>query len=117
MRARRGRPETAGVRRTLDPVTAAELRPRLVEVARRLCGSSQLAEDLAQETYVRVLARPRAVHEHGDFAYLVRTLRNVLTDHWRRERRRPVAAVEVAEHAAHDHGAALRAVELHRALA
>src|SRR5262245_48444214 len=75
--------------RTLDPQSAAAHLPRLRRCARSLCGSSQLAEDLTQETYVRVLARPRRVHEDSEFPYLARTLRNVFLDHWRSEQRKP----------------------------
>ena len=58
--------------KTLDPQSAAAHLPRLRRFARSLCGSSQLAEDLTQETYVRVLARPRRVHEDSEFPYLAR---------------------------------------------
>ena len=74
---------------TLDPQSAAAHLPRLRRFARSLCGSSQLAEDLTQETYVRVLARPRRVYEDSEFPYLARTLRNVFLDHWRAEQRKP----------------------------
>jgi len=77
----------------LDPQSAAAHLPRLRRFARSLCGSSQLAEDLTQETYVRVLARPRRVHEDSEFPYLARTLRNVFLDHWRSEQRRPPVGV------------------------
>ena len=79
--------------KTLDPQSAAAHLPRLRRFARSLCGSSQLAEDLTQETYVRVLARPRRVHEDSEFPYLARTLRNVFLDHWRSEQRRPPIGV------------------------
>ena len=74
----------------LDPQAAAAHLPRLNRLAFALCGSSQLAEDLTQETYARVLARPRRVQSHSTFHYLARTLRNVVHDHRRAERRRPV---------------------------
>ena len=64
---------------TLDPQSAAAHLPRLRRFARSLCGSSQLAEDLTQETYVRVLARPRRVYED--------------IDHWRSEQRKPPVGV------------------------
>ena len=39
---------------------------------------------------MRVLARPRRLRRGGsDFHYLARTLRNVISDHWRAERRQP----------------------------
>lgn len=79
----------------LDPEAAARQRPRLLAVARGLCGSPQLAEDLTQETYARVLAKPRRIAHDSDFPYLVRTLRNVANDHWRSERRQPPVVAEV----------------------
>src|SRR4051812_36454039 len=75
--------------RALDPQSAAEHLPRLRRFAGSLCGSSQLAEDLTQETYVRILARPRRVHGESESPSLARTLRNVYLDHWRSEQRRP----------------------------
>src|SRR5215218_6792836 len=74
----------------LDPDAAARHRARLLAVARALTGSQQLAEDLTQETYARVLAKPRPLSDGADFPYLVRALRNVANDHWRSEQRRPV---------------------------
>jgi RNA polymerase sigma-70 factor, ECF subfamily len=73
----------------LNPETAAEHRPRLLDVAYSICGSRTLAEDLVQETYARVLAKPRRLEAGAAFPYLVRALRNVAKDHWRAEQRRP----------------------------
>jgi RNA polymerase sigma-70 factor, ECF subfamily len=73
----------------LDPDAAAALLPRVNRLAYSLCGSRHLAEDLTQETYLRVLARPRRLHTGTEFPYLARTLRNVLYDHRRSERRKP----------------------------
>ena len=73
----------------LDPDAAAQHRVRLLAVARALTGSPQLAEDLTQETYARVLSKPRRLTDGADFPYLVRALRNVANDHWRSEQRRP----------------------------
>src|SRR5437764_15275988 len=73
----------------LHPEIAAEHRARLLVVALSLCGSRPLAEDLVQETYARVLAKPRPLREGAVFPYLVRALRNVARDHWRTEQRRP----------------------------
>jgi RNA polymerase sigma-70 factor, ECF subfamily len=81
----------------LDPDVAAQHRCRLLAVARALCGSTQLAEDLTQETYARVLAKPRRLSDGADFPYLVRALRNVANDHWRSEQRRPIVVGEVDE--------------------
>src|SRR3954471_14768015 len=73
----------------LNPEIAAEHRARLLDVALSICGSRTLAEDLVQETYARVLAKPRPLREGAVFPYLVRSLRNVAKDHWRTEQRRP----------------------------
>jgi RNA polymerase sigma-70 factor, ECF subfamily len=73
--------------RRLDPYHAADHLTRLYRLAVGMCGSRELAEDLVQETYARVLARPRVVRGDG-FSYLARSLRNVLINHVRAEARR-----------------------------
>jgi RNA polymerase sigma-70 factor, ECF subfamily len=78
---------------TLDPERAAEHLPRLFRLAWSLCGSRHLAEELTQETYVRVLARPRRLRG-GDYAYLATTLRNVHADHRRTAHRRPIPVAD-----------------------
>jgi RNA polymerase sigma-70 factor (ECF subfamily) len=104
--------------RLLDPDAAADQLARLYRLAWSLCGSRHLAEELTQETYARVLARPRRL-KGNDFQYLARTLRNVLSDHWRAERRRPVAvsddvlADELAADCAADPEAASRVGEVY----
>jgi RNA polymerase sigma-70 factor (ECF subfamily) len=76
----------------LDPERAADHLSRLYGLAWALCGSRHLAEDLTQETYARVLARPRRLRAGNEFQYLAQTLRNVAADHWRADRRRPEPA-------------------------
>jgi RNA polymerase sigma-70 factor, ECF subfamily len=78
----------------LDPHAAAALLPRLNRLAYSLCGSAQLADDITQETYLRVLARPRRLRTALEFPYLARTLRNVLADHGRAQHRQPMLAGE-----------------------
>jgi len=74
----------------LDPHAAAAHHARLNRLALSLCGSAQLADDLTQETYLRVLSRPRRLRgATGEFPYLARTLRNVLNDHRRAQKRQP----------------------------
>src|SRR3954449_9318880 len=80
----------------LNPDIAAEHRSRLLDVALSLCGSRPLAEDLTQETYARVLAKPRSLREGAVFPYLVRSLRNVCKDYWRNEQRRPQGIGDLA---------------------
>jgi RNA polymerase sigma-70 factor (ECF subfamily) len=85
--------------RLLDPHAAADHLDRIHRLAWSLSGSAHLADELTQETYVRVLARPRRLRGDSDIHYLTRTLRNVLRDHWRAERRGPgVVGGEVLEY-------------------
>lgn len=49
---------------------------RLYRAAWALCGSREDAEDLVQETYARVLRRPRLLRAENDIGYLLRVLRN-----------------------------------------
>ena len=74
----------------LDPLAAAAHLPRLNRLAYSLCGSAALADDLTQETYLRVFARPRRLRGTREFPYLARTLRNVLHDHRRAQQRQPM---------------------------
>jgi DNA-directed RNA polymerase specialized sigma24 family protein len=53
-----------------------------------MCGSRDLAEDLVQETYAKVLSRPRLLRRDDDLGYLVNALRNTWYSHLRDERTR-----------------------------
>jgi RNA polymerase sigma-70 factor, ECF subfamily len=77
-----------GDRRRLDPETAGDHIDTLFRAACALCGSRQLAEDLVQETYVKVLARPRFMRRDDDLGYLIKALRNTWYSHLRNERTR-----------------------------
>jgi RNA polymerase sigma-70 factor, ECF subfamily len=57
-----------------------------------MCGSRDLAEELVQETYVKVLARPRILRRDDDLGYLIKALRNTWYSHLRAERVRRAAA-------------------------
>jgi RNA polymerase sigma-70 factor (ECF subfamily) len=61
---------------------------RLYRAAWALCGSRADAEDLVQETFARVLARPRHVHAESDLAYLLTALRNTFLSSRRSSSRR-----------------------------
>src|ERR1700729_1676819 len=76
-------------KRKLDPQTLGDHIDRLYLAARALCGSRENAEDLVQETFARVLARPRTVNEGGERAYLMRALRNTFYSRLRTASRRP----------------------------
>lgn len=62
--------------RKLDPERLGDHVDRLYRAAWALCGSREDAEDLVQETYARVLARPRLLCRDDDLGYLLRALRN-----------------------------------------
>jgi RNA polymerase sigma-70 factor (ECF subfamily) len=83
------------VPRTLDPETLGDHLDRLFRAAWALCGSREDAEDLVQETYERVLRRPRFVRRDDDLAYLYRTLRNTHSNARRTASRRPRIAAEL----------------------
>jgi RNA polymerase sigma-70 factor (ECF subfamily) len=51
-----------------------------------MCGSRDLAEDLVQETYAKVLSRPRLLRRDDDLGYLIKALRNTWYSHLRDER-------------------------------
>lgn len=78
------------VPRRLDPDRAVEHLPRLYRAARAWTRSREEAEDLVQETYARVLARPRLLREVDEVGYLLRALRNTRISQRRTEGRRPV---------------------------
>ena len=46
-----------------------------------MCGSREDAEDLVQETFERVLRRPRFIQRDRDMAYLLRVLRHLCGSH------------------------------------
>jgi RNA polymerase sigma-70 factor, ECF subfamily len=79
--------------RQLDPAVAGDHVDRLYRAALSYCrGSRERAEDLVQETYARVLARPRFLRGDDDLGYLLRSLRNTFLSEQRRARCRPEPA-------------------------
>ena len=89
----------------------------------RCAGSREDAEDLVQETYARVLARPRLLRNEDDLGYLLRALRNTFLNRKRTESRRlrtsplPDELDLVADPQARSPEAALEAGELYAAVA
>ena len=76
-----------------QPLPAAHLSDhvdRMFRAAYALTGSRHDAEDLVQETFARVLARPRLVRRQDDPRYLLRALRNTWIDLQRARSARPV---------------------------
>jgi RNA polymerase sigma-70 factor, ECF subfamily len=87
--------------RALDPHTLGDHLDLLFRAAWALCGSRADAEDLVQETYVRVLRRPRFLRKDDDLGYLYRTLRNTYFNTRRTASRRPCVVAELDDvHAA-----------------
>jgi RNA polymerase sigma-70 factor, ECF subfamily len=77
--------------RELDPERSGDHLDALFRAAYAMCGSRDLAEDLVQETYLKVLSRPRLLRKDDDLGYLIRALRNIWYDHLRKERGRRAA--------------------------
>ena len=75
--------------RRLDPRAMGDHLDRLYRAAWAFCGTREDAEDLVQETFARVLAKPRMLRREDDLAYLLRALRNVFLTQRRTESRRP----------------------------
>jgi len=83
----------------LLPEVLADHLDRLYRAAWALCGSREEAEDLVQETYVRVLAKKRMIASDADaLPYLLTVLRNTFRSSLRTRSRRPrTAALEDAD--------------------
>ena len=75
--------------RQLDPERLGDHLDRLFRAAWALCGSRDDAEDLVQETYERVLRKPRFLRGDDDLGYLLRVLRNTYYSSLRTAGRRP----------------------------
>jgi RNA polymerase sigma-70 factor (ECF subfamily) len=75
--------------RQLDPDTLGDHLDRLYRAAWALTGSRSDAEDLVQDTYARVLAKPRFLRNDDDLGYLMRVLRNTFYSQRRTASRRP----------------------------
>src|ERR1700704_94202 len=88
--------------RTLDPQSLTKHVDRMYRAAWALCGSREDAEDLVQETFARVLARPRRLHGDDDVYYLMRVLRNTFRPSRRPASRRPVTVATLEDVAAAD---------------
>jgi RNA polymerase sigma-70 factor, ECF subfamily len=79
----------SGNQRVLDPAALGDHVDRLYRAAWALCGSREDAEDLVQDTFARVLAKPRLLRNDDDLGYLLRVLRNTYVSRHRAASRRP----------------------------
>src|SRR5436305_14550908 len=78
--------------RQRDPAALGDHIDRLYRAAWGLCGSREEAEDLVQETFARVLRKPRMLRSEDDLGYLLRVLRNTFVSQRRTAARRPQTA-------------------------
>jgi RNA polymerase sigma-70 factor, ECF subfamily len=83
--------------KALDPQSLPQHVDRLYRAAWALCGSREDAEDLVQETFARVLARPRLIRGEDELYYLMRALRNTYLTSRRSAARRPVTAASLEQ--------------------
>jgi RNA polymerase sigma-70 factor, ECF subfamily len=83
--------------RILDPQSLPRHVDRLYRAAWGLCGSREDAEDLVQETFARVLSRPRVLHGDEELYYLMRVLRNTFLTSRRTASRRPVTVATLED--------------------
>lgn len=83
--------------RILDPQSLSQHTDRLYRAAWALCGSREDAEDLVQETFARVLSRPRVLHGDDELYYLMRVLRNSFLTSRRTASRRPVTVATLED--------------------
>jgi RNA polymerase sigma-70 factor (ECF subfamily) len=75
--------------RQLDPEALGDHIDRLYRAAWGLCGNREEAEDLVQETFARILRKPRMLRSEDDLGYLLRVLRNTFFSQRRTAGRRP----------------------------
>jgi RNA polymerase sigma-70 factor, ECF subfamily len=83
--------------RILDPQSLPNHVDRLYRAAWGLCGSREDAEDLVQETFARVLSRPRVLRGDDELYYLMRVLRNTFLTSRRTATRRPVTVATLED--------------------
>jgi len=88
--------------RILDPQSLGQHVDRLYRAAWGLCGSREDAEDLVQETFARVLSRPRVLQGDEELYYLMRVLRNTFLTSRRTASRRPVTVATLDDVVAAD---------------
>jgi RNA polymerase sigma-70 factor, ECF subfamily len=74
--------------RQLDPARLGDHIDRLYRAACALTGSRIAADDLVQDTYAKVLSKPRLLRNDDDVGYLLKTMRNLFYDERRQAARR-----------------------------
>jgi RNA polymerase sigma-70 factor (ECF subfamily) len=84
-------------KKRLDPEVLSVHLARLSRAAWALSGSREGAEDLVQDTVVRVLSRPRFLRGEDELAYLMQALRNTFLSSRRTAARRPRVVMRLEE--------------------
>jgi RNA polymerase sigma-70 factor (ECF subfamily) len=95
----------------LDPEILGAHHGRLLRAAWALCGSRESAEDLVQDTFARILSRPRFLRGEDELAYLMQALRNTFLTNRRAAARRPSVVTTLEELDAADRRTATRPEE------
>lgn len=88
--------------RALDPQSLTRHIDRLYRAAWALCDSKEDAEDLVQDTFARVLAKPRVLRGEDEVAYLMKVLRNTFFSSKRTASRRPKTGASIEDLAVAD---------------
>ena len=83
--------------RPLEPQALPDHLTRLYRAAWAMCGCREDAEYLVQDTYAKILAKPRMI-QGDEIGYLMRVLRNTYVSSLRTADRRPRTA-ELLDHA------------------
>jgi RNA polymerase sigma-70 factor (ECF subfamily) len=95
----------------LDPEVLGVHLDRLFRLAWALCGSRENAEDLVQDTFARILARPRFLRREDELAYLMQAVRNTFLSNRRMAARRPNVVTTLDDVTAADRRTATRPEE------
>ena len=107
----------------LDPNSVGDHLDRLFRAAWALTGNPHDAEDLVQETYLKVLKKPRWLRNDDDLGYMLRALRNTFLTQRRDAARRlqasplPEDGDLIPDRGAIDPHAALEAKAVYAAIA
>jgi RNA polymerase sigma-70 factor (ECF subfamily) len=103
--------------RLLNPDDLPDHINALYRAAWALCGSRHDAEDLVQETFAKVLERPRRLRGGNEIGYLLRALKNTYVSRLRTASRRPQTRQLFDDDSPGQYEAAVSARELMEAIA